>query len=194
MPRIKARNLDAHRELMRGALLDAFDSLVSERDFDSVTLSDVAGRAGMARNTIYNYAQDKNELAAIAAARASKDLVARITDIVASDQEAPARLEAMLRLLLNALAAGPTRVALSREISRADARLMAPYVEVHSLIQQVIIEGVKSGDFCSVGDPETTVHLLAGAAAAAAARIVAGGDAPRYADAMAELALRSLRP
>ncbi|MGM0386623.1 MAG: TetR/AcrR family transcriptional regulator, partial [Actinomycetota bacterium] len=62
MPRILADSLAEHRTLVRARILDAFGEELHDNGYAALTLADVAGRAGIARNTIYNYAADKNEL------------------------------------------------------------------------------------------------------------------------------------
>ena len=62
MPRILADSLAEHRTLVRTRILDAFGAELHENGYAALTLAHVASRAGIARNTIYNYAADKNDL------------------------------------------------------------------------------------------------------------------------------------
>lgn len=52
----------ATREITKRALAEAFASLVVEKGYDSVTIGDIAERAGISRNTFYYHFSDKNML------------------------------------------------------------------------------------------------------------------------------------
>lgn len=92
MPRIRAASVVAHRELMWGRLLDAFGELLAEKGYADLTLAEVAGRAGMARNTIYNYAHDKEALLMAFIARAVEGFVEEIRTELDDLLDAPAKL------------------------------------------------------------------------------------------------------
>ncbi|WP_067779260.1 TetR/AcrR family transcriptional regulator [Actinomyces vulturis] len=62
MPKISGNNLAEHRQRTRTALFHALASLLSERSFDKITLSDVAARAGVGRTAVYNHVADKEDL------------------------------------------------------------------------------------------------------------------------------------
>ena len=52
----------ATREITKRALAEAFASLVVEKGYESVTIGDIAERAGISRNTFYYHFSDKNML------------------------------------------------------------------------------------------------------------------------------------
>lgn len=62
MPKISGRTLSEHRNKTRRRLMDALDSLITERGFEAVSMSDVAARSGIRRTTIYNHFTDKEDL------------------------------------------------------------------------------------------------------------------------------------
>ena len=55
MPRLWNDTIDAHRRDVQAAVLDATWQLVSEQGLLSVTMSDIAERAGIGRATLYKY-------------------------------------------------------------------------------------------------------------------------------------------
>lgn len=66
---------EAVRELLRASILDAMRGLLTERDWAKITLADVAGRAGVSRQTLYNEFGSRAGLAQAYALRLADDLV-----------------------------------------------------------------------------------------------------------------------
>ncbi|WP_182353094.1 TetR/AcrR family transcriptional regulator [Flaviflexus huanghaiensis] len=62
MPKITGRSLLEHRNTTRRRLMDTLDALMTERGFESVSMSDVANHSGIRRTTIYNHFTDKEDL------------------------------------------------------------------------------------------------------------------------------------
>ena len=84
MPRIAADSVAEHRALMMGKLLYAFGDLVHEEGYAVVTLAQVAARAGMARNTVYNYVGDKQALLMAFIDRSVEQFVDRVRSELAA--------------------------------------------------------------------------------------------------------------
>jgi AcrR family transcriptional regulator len=64
MPRIRAQNIEAHKELTRTEILDAAHELIEEIGSADVPLGDVAAAVGIGRTTLYEYFRDKDDLIA----------------------------------------------------------------------------------------------------------------------------------
>lgn len=58
MPRLWSDTIDAHRQTVREATLDAVAALVAENGLTSVTMSRVAAETGIGRATLYKYFPD----------------------------------------------------------------------------------------------------------------------------------------
>ncbi|GAA0222188.1 hypothetical protein GCM10009527_018200 [Actinomadura nitritigenes] len=58
MPRIWSQTIEAHRDAVREATLDATAALVAERGLTSVTMSQIAKDTGIGRATLYKYFPD----------------------------------------------------------------------------------------------------------------------------------------
>ncbi len=58
MPRLWDKTIDAHRREVHAAILDATAALVAEHGLLSVTMSQIAGRTGIGRATLYKYFPD----------------------------------------------------------------------------------------------------------------------------------------
>jgi len=62
MPKIIGESLASHRELTRTRLFESLGSLMSEQSFESITMSQIAERAGVGRTAVYNHFADKEVL------------------------------------------------------------------------------------------------------------------------------------
>ena len=58
MPKLWSETIDAHRQDVRAAILDATWALVSEEGLSSVKMSHVAEKSGIGRATLYKYFPD----------------------------------------------------------------------------------------------------------------------------------------
>ena len=62
MPKIIGESLASHRELTRARLFEALGTLMEEQSFESITMSQIAERAGVGRTAVYNHFADKEVL------------------------------------------------------------------------------------------------------------------------------------
>src|SRR5216683_6689305 len=58
MPKLWTDTIEAHRRQVHGAILDATAALAAEHGLRSVTMSQIAERAGIGRATLYKYFPD----------------------------------------------------------------------------------------------------------------------------------------
>src|SRR5690349_10303288 len=58
VPKLWTETIDAHRAAVRDAALNAMAALVAERGLVSLTMSQIAERAGVGRATLYKYFPD----------------------------------------------------------------------------------------------------------------------------------------
>jgi len=58
MPKLWSETIQAHRQSVRDAILDAVAALTAERGLAAVTMSEVAERSGIGRATLYKYFPD----------------------------------------------------------------------------------------------------------------------------------------
>lgn len=87
MPRTGTRipYQEAARELLRTSVLDAMRELLTERDWSKITLGDVAARAGVSRQTLYNEFGSRAGLAQSYALRLADDLVDHVDSAIANN-------------------------------------------------------------------------------------------------------------
>jgi len=183
MPRIRGASIEEHHEMVWAALAEAMRELMLERDYESITMGHIAARAGLARNTLYNYAVDKSALVLALTGRASRPMVESVTAIAARSAEPAAE---RLRQIVAAVLAASTDQALQPMFRPGSAALVAevpkgpgnPFTVVVAEVEGVVRDGVARGEFRDVGDVPLTVELLSGAMRAGAERI--GRDPASY--------------
>jgi AcrR family transcriptional regulator len=176
MPRIRGASLEEHHELVWADLAEAIRQLLLERDYESINMGHIAARAGLARNTLYNYATDKSALILALTERRGRPTVERVTAIAARSAEPAA--QRMLEIIQEVLAAFTdpamqlmfrpgTRMPSAEVPKGADNPFHAIVVEV----EHVVRDGMARGEFRDVGDPYLAVELLSGVMRAGAERI-----------------------
>ncbi len=165
MPRIRADNLAAHRELMMTALLDAFGELLTERGYAQLTLADVAQRAGMARNTTYGYVADREALLMAFVARSVAQFVDQVRVELDDQADASSRLAVLVRRQMHQFAVEPGAGSEGGMVEgtmlapRVHAELSSRFRPLHALLAEVVAEGIGSGEFRAV-DPEVVVPMV----------------------------------
>jgi len=198
MPRIQAGSLSEHHDLVWRALLDALEHLLAAQEADSVTLAQVAAEAGIARNTIYNYARDKQDLLVAAAERAGNDLAPRISEVAGEPGSAIERLSATVGALLSFFVSGTHRHLLLQSLTGAlprdvGHRAGAPFASVIADLTAIIEDGAEQGRFRVGGDPGLTTRLISGTMAAAVHEVAADpGALPAVRERTMEFLLNAL--
>lgn len=172
MPRINAKSLAEHHTRSMSALALAFDSCLIDKPYDSISMAEVASRAGMARNTLYNYAKDKSELITLVIGHAAVTLITEVDTLSSSDLEPVEKLAGIVRAVMGWVATGQYRALIAYAISQSwgaegDALLGQ---KIRSVIWQTVSEGVERGIYRK--DFLLALELLSGTARAAAARIL----------------------
>lgn len=169
MPRIQASTVAAHRELVRGRILDAFGEVMHEHGFTALTLAHVAERAGVARSSIYNYAHDKNALLLDFVERSVDQFLGHIRGELDSLPDASSRLTHLVRTQVGAFGAEPGAGSAAGILQGGSlppevfGMLMGRLSRLHGLIREVLVDGVESGEFRSVADVDLVVELIGGA-------------------------------
>ena len=169
MPRIFAATLADNRQQTWDALFRALDLCLTTKSLDQITLAEIAAKAGMARNTIYNYAADKTALMAAAMDQYAKPLIADLEVIATAADPAPLRIKAMIARILDAVAHGEPRAILRHTVEGigfSPEALPDALARIRLLFERVTRDGHDAGAF-GAHDP-LTWDLLAGVMHAAA--------------------------
>ncbi len=115
MPKLWNETIEAHRNAVREAILDAAAALVGEQGLRAVTMSELAKRAGIGRATLYKYFPDvEAALHAWHEGHVAGHLI-RLVEVEATGNSPAARLEAVLHAYAQ----------IAHERGRHDAELVA---------------------------------------------------------------------
>ncbi|MGW4797563.1 TetR/AcrR family transcriptional regulator [Nonomuraea sp. NPDC004297] len=198
MPRIRGSNIEQHHELVWADLAAAMRHLLLERDYDTITMGHIAARAGLARNTLYNYARDKSALVKALTERTGRPTVERVTAL-ATRSTAPAaeRLREIVVVVLEAFTDPIMRLMFRPGVDPAAAGTPkgpdSPFHAIVVEVENVVRDGIARGEFHDVGDVHLTVELLSGVMRAGAERIGRDPTAfPATVQAAREIVLGSL--
>ncbi|HWO63974.1 MAG TPA: TetR/AcrR family transcriptional regulator [Umezawaea sp.] len=176
MPRIRGASIEEHHEMVWADLAEAMRQLLLERDYDSINMGHIAARAGLARNTLYNYAGDKGALVLALTRRACLPVVERVTAIAAGSRGSAAE---RMREIVEAVLEASTDQAMQLMFRPGSGPLVdqvpkgpdGPFHAIVVEVENVVRDGVASGEFRDVGDVPLAVELLSGAMRAGAERI-----------------------
>lgn len=193
MPRIRGASIGEHHETVWTELAEALRGLLLDRDYDSITMGHIAARAGLARNTLYNYGRDKSALVFALTERAGRPTVERVT-LIAGRSADPAT-ERMLKIIEVVLEAFTDHtLQLMFRPGTAPKGPDSPFHAIVVEVRNVVHDGITRGEFHDIGDVDLTVELLSGVMRAGAERI---GRSPAALDATTraaqEIILASLR-
>ncbi|WP_280507619.1 TetR/AcrR family transcriptional regulator [Nocardia flavorosea] len=200
MPRIQGASIEEHHEKVWTDLAEAMRQLLLERDYDSITMGHIAAHAGLARNTLYNYARDKSGLVRALAQRASRPALERVAAIAARSADSAAdRMHEIIEAILDA----STGQAMQLMFRPGSAPLVAevpkgadnPFHAIVAEVENVVRDGIARGEFRDIGDVPLVVELLSGAMRSGAERV--GRDPAAFAATVAaarEIVLATLVP
>lgn len=198
MPRIRGDSIGEHHETVWADLAEAMRELLAEQDYDKINMGHIAARAGLARNTLYNYARDKSALVRALTHRAARPMMERVAAIAArSTDSAAGRMTEIVEAVLEA----STDQALQPMFRPGSGPLVdqvpngpdGPFHAVIAEVENVVCDGITRGEFRDVGDVTLTVELLSGVMRSGAERI--GRDPSAFAatvDAAREIILAAL--
>lgn len=151
MPRIRAENIEAHKEQTRRHVLAAAHDMLAETGSARVDLAELAHRAGIGRTTLYEYFRDRDDLVASLVEERLPRVVA-VAIAAAPGLRPEERLgglaEAFLRFVVDDRALG---LILHRELPRlsevAQDRIRLAHLELSIEMGRVYRDGVASGVF-----------------------------------------------
>ena len=166
MPRIRAENLADHHDLAWRGLIDGLERLLATKPYEEISLAEVAAAAGMARNTVYNYARDKATLLAQAAARTGEDLLREVAGIAAGPGAASEKLTAIIRAMMAWFSSDAHRHLMLQSFLYRDAPVSPPeaagarLAQIARHVAKVVNEGAAAGEFRRPEDVDLTVQLM----------------------------------
>ncbi len=147
MPKLWDETIDAHRRVVRDAIVDTTAALVAEHGLRAVTMSQIAQRTGIGRATLYKYFPDAE---AILRAWHDRQISHHLDQLVqARDRGGPARdrLQAVLEAyaLISHDAHGHDDADLAAFLHR-DEQVAHARHQVRNLIRDLLVECARNGD------------------------------------------------
>ncbi len=159
--------------MRREAIVGAARELLATQGASAVTPAAVAGRAGLARTSVYQYFPSTGALVAVAVEAIFADANGVLADVVADAGDARARVHAYVRhaLLLAARDHAPFRQASFADLP---AECVARVRELHAAMLAPLRAALED---LELGDVPLATALVFGAVSAAAEVVERGGDA-----------------
>ncbi|GGM86591.1 TetR/AcrR family transcriptional regulator [Dactylosporangium sucinum] len=176
MPRIRGASIGEHNEMVWAGLAEALRQLLIERDYESINMGHIAARAGLARNTLYNYARDKGALVVALTERAGRPAVERVAAIaarfeVSAEQRMREIVEAVLEAFTDQVLQLMFRPGSGLPVAEVPKGPDSPFHAIVVEVENVARDGIARGEFRDVGDVHLAVELLSGVMRAGAERI-----------------------
>jgi AcrR family transcriptional regulator len=159
MPRLWNETIDAHKRAVDEAILGATAALVQSGGLGSVTMSGVAAAAGIGRATLYKYYPSVKAVLRAWHERVVGQHLAHLREVRDGPGDPLARLEAVLEgFALSARAHPGVDVAAALHRGTHVARA---HEELRTLLEDLLLEGVKSGDVrADVAPGELVLYCL----------------------------------
>ncbi|MFI6290236.1 TetR/AcrR family transcriptional regulator [Nonomuraea sp. NPDC050790] len=158
MPRISAATIGEHRAQTQDRILQAVSRLSRVQGIDAISMTDVAGEAGITRTVLYNYYPDKAALLLAFTERVTQYFLDSYERDLPEDASPADRLRAFIRLQLAGLLAHPHPGAadLSATLGPDAYQQLAEHV---APMQRVLVGILESGAF-QVTDVEATARMI----------------------------------
>ncbi len=152
MPRIRASNIEEHKELTRHQLLDATRQLLAEVGYEILTMGDIAAAVGIGRTTIYQYFRDKEDVLASLVEDTLPQVVEDIIASVPEDLPVEGRLTALAEATVGFVASDPVLgLVLHRDVSKlsesTQERISGAHRDLSAEIARLYTVGVEEGRF-----------------------------------------------
>ncbi|MDQ2993083.1 MAG: TetR/AcrR family transcriptional regulator [Candidatus Eremiobacteraeota bacterium] len=159
MPRLWDDTIEAHRNAVRDATLDATARLVADRGLTSVTMSQIAKDTGIGRATLYKYFPDVDSILVAWHERQVGAHLHQLAEIGGRPGSAIERLEAVLVAF--------ARISHERHSSELEAMLhqgdhvAKAHRHLRMFVRDLIAEGAQQGDVrCDVAPDELASYCL----------------------------------
>jgi len=148
MPRLWNETIEAHRRDVRDAILDTTAALVAEHGLMSVTMSQIAGKTGIGRATLYKYFPDVEAILLAWHERQITGHLEYLAHVRDQASDAGERLEAVLEAyaLISHESHRHHDAELAAFLHRGEQVARAQQ-QLRDMIREMLTEGAETGDF-----------------------------------------------
>jgi len=175
-------------------IIEATFALVAERGLGGVTMTEIADRAGVARQTLYNHFSDVEQIIVTGIEQYAQTGFAHLVDLLDATGTAEAKMELLARYTVAQGSHGhgveDLRSALSPE---ARAHIDRHQSDFRTLVASIIGGGIADGSFDDGLDPDRHAVLIQGLLLSASDLVADGGDSADVAAMVTVSVLRVLR-
>lgn len=190
MPRISAPTVAEHRAAKYRALLDAARAILAEEPGAAPSLAAVAGRAGLARSSAYEYFRSRQDLLDALIQDVFPRWSTRVTDAMAGAGTPGARVLAYVDTNLKLVAEGEHAVARALAAIAPGRQLDDSNRVMHEQLSHPLVDALRA---MRLPDPATTAEMINAIVYSASSLIEAGGDPTRIRARATELLAPFLR-
>ncbi len=150
-PSGKQRLRDKIRRAMASAILEAGEAVFAEQGLHAARMEDIAGRAGVAVGTLYNYFADRNALLCALVDSRRDELLQRFDQALAATEQQPFRkqLEVFVMAVFQHFQSHLPFIVILMEAEGAHLTTAKPRDSVRALYarcQTLVTRGIQSGD------------------------------------------------
>ncbi len=200
MPRIRAANIEEHKEMTRRQILDAARELFRVEGYHQTSLGDVANHVGIGRTTFYEYFTDKEDLLCSLVEETLPEIIEGLISAVPPDLSPAERLSELAKGMVefvstDAMLGRVLHTDASRLSPRAQLRVRAAHGEFAAEFMRIYQEGVATGTLRSL-PPDLAGRFLQDLMMSAARSLIALQDPtqrlPEVVDSMVSFLLHGL--
>ena len=184
---------DSERSDARDRIIYATFELVAEQGLGSVTMTGIAERADVARQTLYNHFTDVEQIVIAGIEEYTQTGFVHLTELLAATATTEARLDLLARNAVTGASHGRATTDLRNALSSdARAHLDRHVMSFRALIESIIAEGVADGALDESVDPATYAVLVEGLLLSASALAIGDDDPAAVASVASGAILRVL--
>jgi AcrR family transcriptional regulator len=161
VPKLWTETIEAHRQAVRDAALDAAAALVAERGLRSVTMAQVAERTGIGRATLYKYFPDVEAILLAWHERQISTHLEHLAEIRDQAGGAGERLEAVLEAYALIAHEAHTHDAEFAAFLHRDEQVAGARRQLRDLVRDLVAEGAADGQLrADVAPGELAAYCL----------------------------------
>jgi len=148
VPKIIAGSLTEHREETRRRLFTALATLMEERGFDAISLTDIAREAGIGRTAVYNHVTDKESLLLAYITHETEQYLASLEQALEGVADPVDQLRLYIRYQLRMRRSLHMPAGLRAAVSpTTQVRLREHAAPVEALLRRILTAGIACGAF-----------------------------------------------